>query len=175
MNKLAVFDFDGTLFDTLDEKTGKLTWLMKTGNEYPHNGWWSKPESLNHNILPIKPYGSILSLLNKYSSNDEYYVVILTNRLEKLRGEVEEILNKFNVTVDEVILKDGGLTKGDRILDLVNKLKSIESIEVYDDMQNDISKYKEYSDIIPKLESDIDMDVYYANKGRVRLINNSNR
>lgn len=170
MNKLAVFDFDGTLFDTLDEKNGKLQWLLKTGSNYPHVGWWSKPESLNSDILPIKPYNNILSLLNKYNNDGDYYVIILTNRIEKLRPQVEEILNKFNVSVDKVILKEGDRTKGDVILSILNEIKSINYIVVYDDMQNDMGKLKAYTEISPKLDSDTKMDIYYVNKGRIQLI-----
>ena len=58
-NKLISFDFDDTLCHTPLPEDGKQIWFEKTGTEWPYNGWWSKPESLDLEVFDI-PVNNIL-------------------------------------------------------------------------------------------------------------------
>ena len=51
IKKLVCFDFDDTLCNTVKHDDGKVIWREKFGVEYPHRGWWSKPESLDMDIF----------------------------------------------------------------------------------------------------------------------------
>lgn len=37
--KIIIFDFDETLVNTVTEERGRILWLEKTGEKYPHDGW----------------------------------------------------------------------------------------------------------------------------------------
>jgi hypothetical protein len=53
IKKIAVFDFDGTLIMTPTPDDGKLLYKMKTGNDWPHKGWWGQKDSLDTTIFDI--------------------------------------------------------------------------------------------------------------------------
>jgi hypothetical protein len=104
IRKVSVFDFDGTLMDTLSLEIGKILWFEKTGTKFPHVGWWSKPESLDLDILPIKPFADIENLFRKESADVDTYVSLCTGRIIRLKPEVDKILGRFNFVFDEVVL-----------------------------------------------------------------------
>jgi hypothetical protein len=110
MNRLTVFDFDGTLIDTHTPELGKPIWEKHTGLDWPHVGWWSKPESIDTKVFDIKP---IKWVLDKYTEeiSDEYnYVFLATGRMRKLQNEVQNILDIHNIKFQEVICSWGGET-----------------------------------------------------------------
>lgn len=104
--------FDGTLIDSPEAEEGKVLWSEKTGQPYPHKGWWGRPESLDTTLFDIKPFPHILAQLKKEQNTPDTMVIILTSRMEKLRSEVENVLNLNKIAVDDVILKKGGEDKG---------------------------------------------------------------
>ena len=54
IKKLICFDFDDTLCHTLKPEEGKVIWKEKFGTDWPHRGWWSKPETLDLDIFDTK-------------------------------------------------------------------------------------------------------------------------
>ena len=78
--RLAVFDFDGTLFDTPLPDTGKDIFKEKTGKDWPHKGWWGKGESMDSNVFNIPPVDSVLADFMFERANPETLVVLLTGR-----------------------------------------------------------------------------------------------
>ena len=60
ITKLAVFDFDGTLIDTPLPEFGKQEYKDKTGEEWPHAGWWGQPLSLDSEIFDINIIPSVI-------------------------------------------------------------------------------------------------------------------
>ena len=177
MKNLAIYDFDGTLMNTPEKEEGKEIWKEKTGEEYPHRGWWGRRESLNTNIFDIQPISTIYFKKKKDIVNPNTYVIILTSRLEKLRPEVENILDIHGIEPDELILKKGNETKGDVILSYVNKFPELKKIEVYDDFAGGMEyKIKEFTDIKNKLPEVIEYDVYYVDNktGNYTLMESTN-
>ena len=168
MKRLAIYDFDGTLIDSPEPEVGKIQWEEKMGEPYPHKGWWGRKESLNTEVFDIKPFPNILSKLNSDLKSNSH-VIILTSRMEKLRPELENILNLNNIQVDEVIMKRGAETKGDIILRYAEKNPDLEYVVAYDDFANDNSmKIKEYTDIKDELESKgIQYNIVRVADGRV--------
>lgn len=177
MKNLAIYDFDGTLMNTPEKEEGKEIWKEKTGEEYPHRGWWGRRESLNTNIFDIQPISTIHFKFKKDIVNPNTYVIILTSRLEKLRPEVENILDIHGIEPNELILKKGNETKGDVILGYTRKFPELEKIEVYDDFAGGMEhKIKEFTDIKDRLPENIEYDVYYVdnNTGNYRLMESTN-
>ena len=97
---LSFFDFDQTLFNTPLPESGKRIWEEKTGEEYPHVGWWSRVESLDSNVFDIQPFPSVLNQLRNDISKSDTYTVMLTSRMNKLKPQIEILLNNHDIVFD---------------------------------------------------------------------------
>ena len=145
MKKLAIFDFDGTLFDTLEPISGKELWQQKTGTPYPHQGWWSKPESLDITILDeIKPIDYIYERYKQHKQNNDY-VYLATGRLIRLEKEVLNILNQHGITFDGIYLNNEKDTLSFK-LKLFDKLihkhrNDVDGVIIYEDREEHISEF----------------------------------
>jgi hypothetical protein len=167
---LTAFDFDGTLMNTPNPENGVLEWERVKGEKYPNKGWWSFPESLDLDVFDIKPFPLVLEQLIKEKQKSDSHVIISTSRIEKLRPQLEAILNKNNIQVDDVLMKDS-LSKGDKILKAIRYMPDLREINVYDDREVDIQSYKAIRDKIPE---NIIFNVYMAKDGNFSLIGNQN-
>jgi hypothetical protein len=170
MKRLAVFDFDGTLINSPEKESGKIEWSEKTGQPYPYQGWWGRPESLDLNVFDIKPFPSVLHQLKKEIVLPNTYVIILTSRMEKLRPQVEAVLNKNNIKVDRVDMKRAEGDKGKKVLRYVQQMPDLKVINVYEDRDTDIASYEAIRNQIPE---GIEFNIYIANKGTLALTESS--
>jgi len=169
MKRLAVFDFDGTLMNTPDKENGMKLWKEKNGQPYPHKGWWGRRESLDTTLFNIKPFPRVLGQLKKEKATPDTSVIILSSRMEKLRPEVEKILDMNNIVVDDVILKRGAEDKGDVILKIENYNQDLKEIVVYDDYTDrDAGKIAEYTKIKDQLSDDVKYILYYVDNDNIR-------
>lgn len=166
---LYFFDMDGTTINSPMPETGKSIYKAKTGNDYPHIGWWSKPESLDTNVFDIKPFPNVLKVLNDANSNNESYVVILTSRQHKLRSVVENVLNVNHIHVDKLDMKYDEKTKGEKVLGYLKEFPDVNEINVYDDRDSDIQSYIAIREQIP---NNIKFNIYLANQGNLTLVEN---
>jgi hypothetical protein len=150
--KLICFDFDATLFHTALEDEGKVIWKEKTGYDYPYKGWWSKPETLDLKIFDTPLNKPVYSEYLKAVSDSDNFVILATGRIERLRPQVEAILNKNNLSFDGVFLKRGpGDTfyfKRTLFETLINDLKPEEFI-MYDDREEHLVEFKEWAKTMP--------------------------
>lgn len=105
--KLIAFDFDDTLFYTPDSKNGQVQYKQMTGEDWPHRGWWGRPESLNMNIFNIQINKGVYQKYLDYKSDDDNYIFLATGRLEKLEQEVKNIINHYNLEFDQIFLNPG--------------------------------------------------------------------
>ena len=171
MKRLCCFDFDGCLMQTPEKEIGILQWEKHYGQKYSNLGWWGRKESLDTDAFDIKPFPNVLAQLEKEKATPETMVIILTSRMEKLRLEVEKILDINNIIVDEVILKHGSEDKGDVILNIEKYNQDLKQIVVYDDFANkDAGRIAEYTRIKDKLRPDIQYDIYYVNNDSISLL-----
>ena len=171
MKRLAVFDFDGTLIDSPEKEEGKKIWAQKTGQPHQYKGWWGRKESLDTSVFDIKTFPSVVAQLDKEKNTPDTDVIILTSRMEKLRPEVQKILDDNDIVVDDLILKRGREGKGDIILKIENYNQDLEEIVVYDDFMNkDAGKIAEYTKIQDQLSDDVRYDLYLVNKGKISLL-----
>jgi len=175
MKRLAVFDFDGTLINSPDKENGMRLWKEKNGEPYPHRGWWGRPESLDTTLFNIKPFPNVLAQLIKEKNTPDTSVIILTSRMEKLRSEVENVLDLNGIVVDDVILKKGNEGKGDIILKIENYNPDLKEIVVYDDfMDRNAEKIAEYTKIKDQLLPDVNYTLYFVDNGNISLLESSN-
>lgn len=138
-SKYYFWDFDGTLAKSPLPDTGKEQWFKQHGTQYPHIGWWSKPESLCLDTFDIKPNDEVLYvLLNTLIFNCTNW--ILTSRLPKLKEYVCNVLDNIHPNLSQDF--DGmsfssNLDKGQRILKIIEG-QEVTSIDVYEDRDVEI-------------------------------------
>lgn len=145
--KLISFDFDATLFHTALEDEGKTIWKEKTGEKWPYVGWWSKPETLDTTIFDTPLNRPVYNEYLKAVSDSDNFVILATGRIEKLRPQVEAILNKNNLSFDGVFCKRGpGDTfyfKKTLFERLISELRPEEFI-MYDDRELHLIEFEEW-------------------------------
>jgi hypothetical protein len=149
--RLITFDFDDTLFKTPLPNEGKEIWKEKTGEDWPHRGWWSKRESLDTEIFDIPLNPPIYKQYLKAISDPNNYVVLATGRIEPLRTEVEDILLSNDLEFKEIHLNPGTDTfdfKRDLFTRLINELRP-ELYVMYDDRDEHLVRFKEWADTLP--------------------------
>lgn len=166
IKRLAAFDFDGTLMNSPEKEFGKIGWQKKTGREYPYEGWWGRPESLDLNVFDINPFPSVLHQLKKEQSTPNTFVIVLTSRMEKLRPQVQAVLDANDIHVDKLDMKYNWKNKGEKILDYINEFPELEEINVYDDMEKHIQAFEEIKNQIPE---HITFNIYKADNGKLAL------
>jgi hypothetical protein len=170
IKRLAVFDFDGTLMDTPMPDTGKLQWEEKMGKPYPFSGWWGRPESLDLQVFDIKPFPSVLAQLKKEVVTPGTYVLILTSRMEKLRPEVQAVLDANKIKVDKLDMKRAEGNKGTKVLRYVQQLPDLKVINVYEDRDIDLEAYEGIRNQVPP---GVEFNVYQATDGALALTESS--
>lgn len=149
--KLISFDFDDTLVKTPLPEKGKIVWKEKTGTDWPHRGWWSKPESLDMEIFDIPLNKHVYEDYERLLSDPENYIVLATGRITKLRDEVDIILDHYGLDFDEVHLNPGEDTyefKKQLFSDLIDKLQPEEYI-MYDDRDEHLERFVNWAKTLP--------------------------
>lgn len=167
IKRLAVFDMDGTLIDTPMPEQGKIMWEKHYGQKYPYLGWWGRPESLDLNVFDIVPFQSVKHQLDKEIATHDTFVIILTSRMEKLRTQVQAILDKNDISVDKLDMKRAEGDKGIKVLRYVQQFPDLVEINVYEDRDTDIQSYENIRNQIPE---GITFNIYLASKGNFSLM-----
>ena len=172
MKKLAVYDFDGTLVNSPTPDIGKQKWSEYYKQPYPYQGWWSRKESLDLNVFDFNIFPTIVGKIRDDYIDSQTFVMILTARLESLRPQVEAILKAKNIPYNALEMNPNGATnrKGDVIMHYYEKFPELEEIDVYDDMQNKLSKLEEYTEIRDNLPDTIDYKIYHVQDGSFYLV-----
>lgn len=142
--RIAFYDFDGTIIDSPMPDLGKLLWAKKYGEVYPHKGWWSKAESLDMEVFDIKPIKEVERRLQKDIKDKNCWVVLLTNRISKLKPEVSKVLDYLNISVDEFQMMDRiNYSKNIRIKNVLQEFPQATQIEILDDDDRNIKAFIE--------------------------------
>ena len=103
VTQLFVFDFDLTLFNSVDPKDGREIYERATGKKWPHRGWLGHPDSLMPplSVLP----GPALSDYHDHQGRAGSLTVVLTARIERTQRAVERILEEAQIYPDEIYFK----------------------------------------------------------------------
>jgi hypothetical protein len=126
--KLVCFDFDDTLFHTPKPEEGKPIFLEKTGNDWPHRGWWGKSETIDSNIFNIPMNEWVFEKYQKHRDEENTKVIVATGRLAKVDGMLDNITKLFKeneLKFDEVHLNWGGDTLRFKIKLFEQKLREL--------------------------------------------------
>lgn len=149
---LNVFDFDGTLMDSPLPEDGKKKYKEITGNDWPHKGWWGQIDSLKP--FDVKPIEGTKDLYNQYTVIPNSVNVLMTNRLAKFEPIVKEKLSGLYI-FDYYDFKNDNREKPDRIKDILKNNPSIEIINIFDDMDDQIERFNRFRDDNPQLEINV--------------------
>jgi hypothetical protein len=136
IKKILLFDFDGTLCLTPLPDTGKIEYEKKTGNKWSHNGWWSKPDSLDMDIFEMPLLEETIDVYNQHKEDSETLMVMMTGRIRKLSKHVEAILEHHNLIFDRYIYNNGGSTDESKLKsmdELLDEFKDVEAVFQLDD------------------------------------------
>ena len=147
INKISIFDFDGTLADTPNKEDGITLWEAKNNKDYPHRGWWGREESLDENTFNVKLIPSTMDDYNKESGGNNTLMVMLTGRLPKLANQVESILSKNGVIFDEYHYKGRGDTFTSKLYTIKSLLENnpnVKEIEMWEDRLNHADGFEEW-------------------------------
>ena len=147
--KIYVFDFDKTLIHTQEPEEGRKIWLKETGEMFPHpTGWWGKAESLDLNIFypPINEYTYKTFYLKAIEEKDAY-VILATGRLEKLREQVQNILDFHKITFHDVFCSWGETYRFKTRLfeSIIRKNPDATEFTMYDDRHEHLVKFTEWA------------------------------
>jgi len=140
--RVAFYDFDKTLVDTVSAEEGRAMWEKAKKRKYTQIGWWSKKESLDPDVFEFKPIEEVTERLKKDFKDKSCWTVLLTNRIVGLKAEVLDILGQLGLELDEIkMVERGGLNKNSRINVVLESLPQANLIEVYDDDMGNIEMF----------------------------------
>lgn len=145
INKVVSFDFDKTLVYSPEPEEGREIWLDRTGEQFPHTGWWGRPESLNTDVFYIDINPWVYKKYLEAIADETAYVILATGRLDRLRHKVQAVLNLHNLSFDEVLCNTGGDTYGFKCRQferLINKFDP-ETFIMYDDRHEHIVRFRD--------------------------------
>ena len=149
---LNVFDFDGTLMDSPMPGPGKEKYKEITGSDWPHKGWWGQIDSLKP--FEVQPIEQTKGFYNKYSTIPNSITVLMTNRMAKFEPVVKEKLDGLYV-FDYYNFKNDNREKPERIMEILKNNPSIDTINIFDDMDEQIMRFRKFKDDNPNLEINI--------------------
>jgi hypothetical protein len=107
-----------------------------------------------------------LAQLIREQKTPDTYVIVLTSRQEKLRPQVQAVLDANNIHVNKLDMKYDWKDKGQKILNYIQKFPDLKEVSVFDDMEEHIVAYNAIKDQIPE---HIKFNIYLANNGTLAL------
>lgn len=137
--KLALFDFDNTLFKT-------------PYNEDP--SYMDKPESLYMRKWKFEPILETIKKFKECKKEKDTKVILLTNRINSVHLELKTLLEEYGLVFDDykmIIGVDGDRSKGKRVKDLILS-NCVGSIEYWEDKDKHIEDVKNTMDFFPEIE-----------------------
>ena len=145
ITKICVWDFDGTLMNSPLPTTGKDIYKEKTGQPWPHKGWWSKPETLDPTIFDIPVIEPVIKAYEHEKTNPNTLIVMLTGRIQRLSSHVESLLKSKGLTFDKYLYNMGGQTIDSKLNSLDKLLidyPNVKTIEGWDDRNEHVPAFE---------------------------------
>lgn len=132
--KIIFLDFNATIVDVPGPENGRNIYFKKTGQVYPHIGWWSKPVTLDMKIFDIKLIKEVDLVFQSATLDPNAKTVLLTNRIPKMVAAVRKVLNHHKYKMDLYSFNTGQENKGERILKILETVfPDATDAEFYDD------------------------------------------
>jgi len=137
--KLALFDFDNTLFKTpYDEDPDYM----------------DKPASLSIRKWKFEPILETIKKFKECKKEKNTKVILLTNRINSVHLQLKTLLEEYGLVFDDykmIIGVDGNRSKGKRVKDLILS-NCVGSIEYWEDKDKHIEDVKNTMDFFPEIE-----------------------
>ena len=149
---LNVFDFDGTLMDSPMPVPGKALYKEITGNDWPHKGWWGQVDSLAP--FDVEPIEQTRDLYNEYTVIPNSINILMTNRMPKFESVVKDKLKGLYI-FDHYDFKGDNREKPERIKEILKNNPSIDTINIFDDMDEQIERFRRFKDETSQLDINI--------------------
>ncbi len=138
--KLALFDFDNTLFKT----------------PYDENfSYMDKPESLSIRKWNFEPLLETINSFKNCKNEKDTRVILLTNRIDSLYSELKDLLEMYELFFDDFYMvegEDGDRSKGRRVKYMIKKYVNIDSIHYWEDKDKHIDDVKSTMEYFPEIE-----------------------
>jgi FMN phosphatase YigB (HAD superfamily) len=138
--KLALFDFDNTLFKT----------------PYDENfSYMDKPESLSIRKWNFEPLLETINSFKNCKNEKDTRVILLTNRIDSLYSELKDLLEMYGLFFDDFYMvegEDGDRSKGRRVKSMIKKYVNIDSIHYWEDKDKHIDDVKSTMEYFPEIE-----------------------
>lgn len=147
IKEIIIIDFDGTIAATPEPETGKVIYKEKTGEEYPHKGWWGHNSSLDTTIFDIQPIEPTFSFVKEMYGREGVKVFLLTGRLPKNSKHVEIILDGFGVKFDDYFYKthhDTITFKLNKMSELLVQYPDVERFMVFEDREEHFEHFQKW-------------------------------
>ncbi len=152
VTQLFVFDFDLTLFNSVDPKDGREIYERATGKQWLHRGWLGHPDSLMPplSVLP----GPALADYHDHQGRAGSLTVVLTARIERTQKAVERVLKEAQVYPDEVYFKPDSTSDTETsaqfkvriIKKLLSENKDITLVKFWDDKVENLTAVRSMAD-----------------------------
>ena len=160
-NRLVIYDFDGTLFNSPNRETGEIAYFEATGKEFPFQGWWGRLESLMPPIVPEKPGTEWLipkpvASYREDRKNPNSQLVLMTGRPFKNRKRIIEICDSHDIKFDKYFFRGQPGQKGRDTLEIkcnfIQELihPKLEILEIWEDRPEHVSAFFNFSKILKK-------------------------
>lgn len=152
VRELHVFDFDGTLFDTMGPHDGRQAYTALTGTAWPHRSWLDQPNSLRA-PLRVRPGRALAALRASLQRQRDAAVpgtvraIVLTGRFGSVRAEVAAALEAHGVQLPATSLHfrpDGerGAFKGTTLAQLLqHTYVGARRITIWEDNHDALAEY----------------------------------
>ncbi len=149
ITKIAIFDFDGTLFRTPLPEEGKPVWLDKMGSEWPHKGWWSKRDSLSMEVFDIPLIDEAYQSYLEHYDRDDVLMIMMTGRITPLSQQVKDIIHANELKFDRYEFCDAHETltfKLRKLRELREEFPEVTEFLMLDDREPHIQEFIEFFD-----------------------------
>lgn len=151
--RIAIYDFDGTLFLSPDREQGEAVYFESTGQMFPFGGWWGRPETLMPPIVPDKPGDEwfiqhTIDAFRKDSENEDTECILMTGRPFKIRKRVIEICENKDLKFDAHFFRGQPGSKGRDTLQIKSNFitedlmhQELRIIEIHEDRPEHVSGF----------------------------------
>lgn len=142
--RISFYDFDRSIMDGPTPEIGREIWRRKTGEDFPHLGWWSKKESLDHTIFPFTPIREVADRIKRDYEDPSCWTMVLSNRVESLLPYMKSLMDQYDIKVDDFLLRrPDNLPKPVRIKRMLPKFPQATSIDIHEDDPNNLELFRE--------------------------------
>jgi hydroxymethylpyrimidine pyrophosphatase-like HAD family hydrolase len=173
--RLVVYDFDGTLFHSPDREKGSLAYQEATGQPWPFNGWWGRPESLESPVVPSVPtpewyVSAVVESQRRDMSEPGTTVVLMTGRPYRLKSRVLDILQVQGLRFhDHFFSGQPGSSGSDTLSIKKNHLRrllgdGVTTLEMWEDRDDQIAGFLAFGEDIKRSRPDFNIVLHDAKK-----------